>query len=598
MLTRTSKFKLRLLGPFNLVDPEGHRIAIPSRKGAALIAMLAVSKDGERARGWVQTKLWGSRELKEASGSLRRELSDLRRRLNDPAYTVLICERDRVRLDLGIVSVDIFETDEEVRTRDFDQPGEFLEGFDIPGEENFEEWLREQRNRLVELAATDVNFSRPLLEMARSQALSSPGLTGLVPSGRKGHPLTVPGSVIALIPPLSIVVLPFASIGSDPDQESFADGVTESLTTDLSRIVGSFVIGRNTAFTYKGKALDLKQVRRELNVRYALQGSVQKGGERFRINVQLADTETGANLWAERFDKTVTGLFEVQDEIVSRLANELEAQLTEQEARRAERSPHPSSMELYFQGKALLNKGWIEEYLAPARVNFERAIALDPRNVDAVVGTATIDLIVSVSHLGGDRVALLARAEETIMGVLSRAPNHAFAHLLLGALLISTNRAAQGIDECERALLLDRNLAEAHAEIGLAKQLTGRAAETEAHIREAFRLSPRDVFGYRWLALVGIAKLVLNEDAEALVWMRRSVEANRNYPIAHFIIGGALALTGSLDQARGAAKTGLALNPDFTIRRFRESVASNHPTYLFARERVCHGMRMAGIPDS
>ena len=141
-------------------------------------------------------------------------------------------------------------------------------------------------------------------------------------------------------------------------------------------------------------------------------------------------------------------------------------------------------------------------------------------------------------------------------------------------------------------------MAEAHAEIGLAKQLMGREAETEAHIREAFRISPRDVFGYRWLAWVGIAKLVLNEDAEALVWMRRSVEANRNYPIAHFVIAAALALTGALDQARGAAKTGLALNPDFTIRRFREYVASNHPTYLFARERVCHGMRMAGIPDS
>src|SRR3954467_13101422 len=130
MLTLPSKFKLRLLGPFSLMDPEGRRIAIPSRKGAALIAMLAVSKDGERARGWLQTQLWGSREAKEANGSLRRELSDLRKRLNRPSWTPLICERDRVRLDLSIVSVDIFEPDEDTRTSDSGQPGEFLEGVD------------------------------------------------------------------------------------------------------------------------------------------------------------------------------------------------------------------------------------------------------------------------------------------------------------------------------------------------------------------------------------------------------------------------------------------------------------------------------------
>src|ERR1700722_10489991 len=140
MLTRTSKFQLRLLVPFSLLDPEGHRIVIPSRKGAALVAMLAVSKDGERARGWLQTQLWGSREPKEAGGSLRRELSDLRTRLNRQSCTPLICERDRVRLDLSIVSVDVFEPDEEVRARDSRQPGEFLEGVDIPGEEAFEDW--------------------------------------------------------------------------------------------------------------------------------------------------------------------------------------------------------------------------------------------------------------------------------------------------------------------------------------------------------------------------------------------------------------------------------------------------------------------------
>ena len=122
-----------------------------------------------------------------------------------------------------------------------------------------------------------------------------------------------------------MVVLPFANIGGDPEQEHFVDGVTESLTTDLSRIRGAVVIGRNTAFTYKGKAVDVKQIGRELNVRYVLEGSVQRGGNRMRVNVQLIDAETGNHLWAERFDKPLADLFDMQDEIVARLADALNA---------------------------------------------------------------------------------------------------------------------------------------------------------------------------------------------------------------------------------------------------------------------------------
>src|SRR5215468_2178320 len=148
-----------------------------------------------------------------------------------------------------------------------------------------------------------------------------------------------------LAPRLSIVVLPFANIGGDPEQEYFADGVTESLTTDLSRISGTFVIARNTAFTFKGKALDVKKLGRELNVRYVLEGSVQRSGNRLRVNVQLVGAETGNHLWAERFDKPIVDLFDMQDEIVSRLANALDAELIAAEANRAERSPHPGSMD-------------------------------------------------------------------------------------------------------------------------------------------------------------------------------------------------------------------------------------------------------------
>jgi TolB-like protein/class 3 adenylate cyclase len=195
-------------------------------------------------------------------------------------------------------------------------------------------------------------------------------------------------SSVSAVPRLSIVVLPFVNIGGDPEQEYFVDGVTESLTTDLSRISGAFVISRNTAFTFKGKALDVRKLGRELNIRYVLEGSVQQSGNRLRVNVQLVDAETGNHLWAERFDKPIADLFDMQDEIVSRLANALDAELIAAEARRAEHSVHPDAMDLVFQGRSCFNRGLIPDYMTQARRFFEQALALDPENIEAMVGLA------------------------------------------------------------------------------------------------------------------------------------------------------------------------------------------------------------------
>ena len=398
-------------------------------------------------------------------------------------------------------------------------------------------------------------------------------------------------------PRLSIVLLPFANMGCDPEQEYFVDGVTESLTTDLSRIDGSFVIGRHTAFAYKGKAIDLKQVGRELNVRYALEGSVQRSGNRLRVNVQLVDAESGNHLWAERFDKSVADLFDMQDEIVSRLANALGDQLLVAEARRAERSLHPDATDLEFLGRASFSKGQTLENLTEARGFFERALALEPNHIRALVGTALVDIAIGNGLLPEDRTARFAMAEATLIKALSLVPENAEAHSLLGVAKISTNRAAQGIAECEHALALDRNLAYAHAFIGFGKTCTGRAAETEAHIQEAFRLSPRDMYAYYWMMWLGNAKSFLGADAEAVVWLRRSIDANRNLPFTHFALAAALAQLGQLDEARAAVQAGLTLAPSYTLRRFRNGALSNNPTYLAQRERIYEGMRMAGVPD-
>ena len=227
-----------------------------------------------------------------------------------------------------------------------------LEGICAPGAICLSEDAYRQVKGRLDLAVTDLGPTqlKNIAEPIRVYSLD-------VGKPAQAKPAPAPAPEKSAPPRLSIVVLPFANIGGDPEQEHFVDGVTESLTTDLSRIRGAVVIARNTAFTYKGKPLDVKTIGRELNVRYVLEGSVQRGGNRMRVNVQLIDAETGNHLWAERFDKPLADLFDMQDEIVARLAGALNAQLVAAEARRAEQAPNPNSMDLYFQGLAWFNKG-------------------------------------------------------------------------------------------------------------------------------------------------------------------------------------------------------------------------------------------------
>jgi tetratricopeptide (TPR) repeat protein len=199
-----------------------------------------------------------------------------------------------------------------------------------------------------------------------------------------------------------------------------------------------------------------------------------------------------------------------------------------------------------------------------------------------------------------DALARLAAAEATAAHVLSIAPNHAIAHAYLGYVQMHTKRVSQGIAECEQALALDRNFAFAHNFIGFAKFLLGRASETELHINEAFRLSPRDTFAFVWMGWVGVAKLHLNADTEAVAWLRRSLGANRNFSVAHFLLAAALVRIAELDQAQAAVQAGLVLDPSFTIRRLVDNVRARgltDPAYLAGVERVAEGMRLAGVPE-
>jgi tetratricopeptide (TPR) repeat protein len=243
------------------------------------------------------------------------------------------------------------------------------------------------------------------------------------------------------------------------------------------------------------------------------------------------------------------------------------------------------------------NKGWTPEHLAQARCFFEQALQFDPDNIEALVGIAAVDAAFVSLVIVDDPDARLAAAETALIKALSLTPHHALAHMILGWVQLSSKRLAQGIAECEHALTMNPNLAEAHATLGASKIFIGRAAETEAHVREAFRLSPRDAGAYRWMHYVGLAKLHLAADADAVVWLRRCLKANPIFPLAHFYLAVALSHLGDLDEARTVAKAGLALDPTFTIRRYRHHPITGNATFHAASKRVVEGMRVSGLPE-
>jgi len=279
---------------------------------------------------------------------------------------------------------------------------------------------------------------------------------------------------------------------------------------------------------------------------------------------------------------------------VARLAGALNAELVAAEARRAEQVPSPDSMHLYFQGLAWLNKGRNPGNVAQARLFFDRSLIADPENIDALVGSARVDALEGGYSFVPDPRAALAAAEVKLIKALSSVADHALGQMCLEYVCIATKRAAQGIAECEHALALDRNLVNAHSLVGLGKIFVGRAEETEAHVVEALRLSPRDSLAYLWMTNAGLAKLHLGSWEEAVAWCRRAIEAKRSHPNAHLWLAAAITNLDQRDEARTAVQVGLALNPSFTVSRARAAwtAMSDDPTYLAGLEPVFEGLRM------
>jgi adenylate cyclase len=331
------------------------------------------------------------------------------------------------------------------------------------------------------------------------------------------------------------VVLPFGNLSDDPKQEYFADGITDDLTTDLSRISNSFVIARNTAFTFKGKAVDVKEIGRELGVRYVLEGSVRPTGEQVRVNVQLIDAQSGAHLWADRFDADRADLPEAQNEITGRLARMLNLELLADVGRRIDLDSEADA-----DARDFVMRGW-SSYYRPystasrqeAQTAFERALVINPASADARIGLASVLAANLADGWSNAHEQDEARTEQLLLEALERDQNCSMAHYAMGVLRRVQNRLVEAQIEFEAAITLDRNNARAHFQLGNTLLFMGQPEVGIPHIERAIRLNPYDPNAASFYMVLGLCHLFLGQVDEAIDLLRKARAGNPRAAVFH-----------------------------------------------------------------
>jgi adenylate cyclase len=479
------------------------------------------------------------------------------------------------------------------------------------------------------LAAQGYRFVAPVARIERANSIGTvaPPGTAVIPAASSsrvtahrrpialaGMAATVAAALLAAIitwwvrptptaspgpPRLSIVVLPFADLSEGRGQQYFADGITDDLTTDLSRVAGMFVIARNTAFTYRDKPIDAKQIGRELGVRYVLEGSVRRSGNEVRVNAQLVDAETGAHLWAERFDRDTSDLLAVQNEITGRIALTLHLELVGAEAARP--IERPGAMDYILRGRAASYKSPTRENYAEAVGWFERALSLDPASVEAKSLLASILAGRALDRMTDRSAEDFARAEGLVREVLAVSPRSPIAHYAYGQVLRATRRNEQCIPEYQEALAFNRSWANALAGLGWCKFWVGLLDEAIELHEQAIRLSPRDPqIGY-WYHRIGQVHLLQSRIQEAIPWLEKGRSAIPTFPLAYSFLGAAYALNGEVERGVAELAETYRLSGNVwvsTIADMRVTGYWGPPKIRALYESVYFaGLRKLGVPE-
>jgi adenylate cyclase len=399
-------------------------------------------------------------------------------------------------------------------------------------------------------------------------------------------------------PRLSIIVLPFSNLSNDPEQQYLADGISEDLTTDLSRIAHMFVISRNTAFTYKDKPINTRQIGQELGVRYVLEGSVQRFSNRLRINAQLIAAETDAHLWAERFDRDMGDLFALQTDITRQIAIALNSELVSAEAARP--TEHPDVLDYILRARAASNKVATPENFAQAIDLFEQALTLDPQSTEAqslLALTLTGRVLAGMTHT---RAADIARAEDLIGQALAASPGSTNAHMAKAQVLRAKGRCDEAIPELETVIASNRNSPNAHFALGACKLRTGSIDETIPLEEQAIRLGPRDPSVYNRYLVIGEVHLLQSRTDEAIVWLERARIGNPGSPWPHAYLASAYALKGEAERAEAelAEARRLLGGKDYSsIAAMRTRYRQVEKIRALYEATFLAGLRKAGMPE-
>lgn len=512
-------FTLTLSGAFRLCGPDGTRIEISSKRGQALIAMLAVSGSGERTRAWLQDKLWGSRSQDQAQASLRRELSTLKKLINVNGHSLI--ESDFARIWLALDRVDV-----DIRSTDTPATDEFLEGLDISGEDLFEDWLREQRTKLESRAA-----SKEVKDM---------------PAETK-----IPASISDFSTRPAIAILPFTWTPTSVEKESIAEGISEDIIDRLSRLRWLPVIARSSSFAV-GR-MDARSAGRTLSARYVVEGNIRDDAKGAILSLSLTDADSGQTVASNRFAVPVQGDLAAFDTMLSALAATLGLKVDLSEQSRA--IDRPSADEevstLIWRGRWHLNRLTQEDNQA-ARVCFDKALQLQPNSTEALIQSTWVRLWdLWLSRGSVDEIKTIRQmAQRTILADYEDARGH----MLAGIAEIWLKQPLRAESLLRRAIELNPSLVMAHAQLGSALHLKGEHQQAIKSLEFAIRLSPNDhdlFFTYGELAA---AHLMIGECEAALEFSEMSLARRSAYWLAHVVRIGAFVGLGKTSEAADAMK--------------------------------------------
>jgi TolB-like protein len=409
---------------------------------------------------------------------------------------------------------------------------------------------------------------------------------------------TTPITQSPAAPRLSIIVLPFSNLSSDPEQQYLADGITEDLTTDLSRIAHMFVISRNTAFTYKDKPINAKQIGRELGVRYVLEGSVQRSSNRVRVNAQLIAAETDAHLWAERFDRDMGDLFALQNDITREIAVALSAELVSAEAARV--IEHPDDIDYILRARAASNKGATRENFSRAVNLYEQALALDPQSVEVQSALALTLAGRVLAGMTNSRADDITRAKKLTAEALTASPSSTLGHFARGQILRAEKRCEEAIPEFEIVIASYRNSPNALHALGSCKIMTGSIEEAIPLEEKAIRLGPRDPFVFSRYLAIGQVHLLQSRLEEAIAWLEKARGSNPASPWPHIWLASAYGLKDDLHRggAELAEARRLMGGKGFSSILFMRAGYWGEPAIRELHEATFFaGLRKAGVPE-